>query len=81
MARRKFERDGLVMTVFINQDDSAPWMLIRANMGNREMYTLQGLHALCISRNRNAIELRRWDQAARSSMLWVRLLFDTWEGR
>ncbi|OAA53790.1 hypothetical protein SPI_09235 [Niveomyces insectorum RCEF 264] len=79
--RRWFDQDRLSVIVFMNPRNNAPYMVIRSlEMGsNNPLYSIRGIHELCISRDDSCLVLKRWSHTERCSKLWAVLYFLTWE--
>lgn len=44
------------------------------------LFSLRGVHELCINREGSALQLKRWSQSERCGKPWALLCFLTWEG-
>lgn len=43
-------------------------------------FSLRGVHELCIQRENDSIQFKRWSHSENCSKLWATLRFQTWEG-
>lgn len=43
-------------------------------------FSLRGVHELCIQRENDSIQFKRWSRSENCSKLWATLRFQTWEG-
>lgn len=79
--KRSFDNDQVSITAFINPVNNAPYFQTRTLSSNNLLpfYSLRGAHALCISRDGSALQLKRWSRSEKCSKLWAVLSFPTWE--
>lgn len=81
--RRSFDQERLTIFAFVNPFDRSAYLVIRSlDAGtNMPVFSMFGVHELCIERDGSCLVLKRWSYTERCAKLWALLYFLTWEGR
>lgn len=77
--QRKFDNDSLALIAYINSANQAPYFIMQSYHMGSQWVSIRGVHELCIQRNHNVVELRRWSRTEGVAKLWASLSFITWE--
>ncbi|KAH9886851.1 hypothetical protein F4778DRAFT_786568 [Xylariomycetidae sp. FL2044] len=77
---RSFNNDNLSVTIFLQNRDNIPFLMIRSNQADRTWITVHGAHELRIARtHQSELSLTRWSQSEDRRKTWASLSFLTWE--
>ncbi|EQL01705.1 hypothetical protein OCS_02581 [Ophiocordyceps sinensis CO18] len=79
LLRRCFNDDGISLTVYQSGGDNSPYMLLRILDDETPWFSVRGVHELCIQREDNSLQFKRWSRSEGQSKVWAVLCFMTWE--
>ncbi|RYP58916.1 hypothetical protein DL769_008749 [Monosporascus sp. CRB-8-3] len=74
-----FNDDQISLTVYLDGWSISPYLQLRIFDQGTQLFSVRGVHELCIERDGNALQLRQWSRAERRKSLWAVLCFMTWE--
>ncbi|KOS19322.1 hypothetical protein ESCO_000898 [Escovopsis weberi] len=77
--RRPFDNDKLSLIAYQDGRDANPHLLLRTYYMGGPWFSSRGAHELCIERDADSLQLKRWSRSEDCSKLWATLRFMTWE--
>ncbi|CAK7210508.1 hypothetical protein SCUCBS95973_000807 [Sporothrix curviconia] len=79
--QRSFDRERITIFAFINPMNRSAYMVIRSldTGSNMPLFSVRGVHELCIERDGNCLVIKRWSYSERCAKMWAVLYFLTWE--
>ncbi|KHO00141.1 uncharacterized protein MAM_02064 [Metarhizium album ARSEF 1941] len=76
---RCFDGDRVSLIMFLNSQDDCPYLLLRIYKDEKPWFSLRGAHEVCIMRQANSLQFRRWSMNTNNSKIWAKLYFSAWE--
>ncbi|KAH6606443.1 hypothetical protein Trco_005596 [Trichoderma cornu-damae] len=77
--RRPVDDDKISLIAYSDGRDGSPYLLLRTFYMGGPWFSLRGVHELCIQRENDSIQFKRWSRSENCSKLWALLRFQTWE--
>lgn len=77
---RPVDDDKISLIAYSDGRDGSPYLLLRTFYMGGPWFSLRGVHELCIQRENDSIQFKRWSRSENCSKLWATLRFQTWEG-
>ncbi|KAL9484786.1 hypothetical protein ACSS6W_003575 [Trichoderma asperelloides] len=71
--------DKISLIAYSDGRDGSPYLLLRTFYMGGPWFSLRGVHELCIQRENDSIQFKRWSHSENCSKLWATLRFQTWE--
>ncbi|EHK16854.1 uncharacterized protein TRIVIDRAFT_163085 [Trichoderma virens Gv29-8] len=77
--RRPIDDDKISLIAYADGRDGSPYLLLRTFYMGGPWFSVRGVHELCIQRENDCIQFKRWSRSENCSKLWATLRFQTWE--
>lgn len=77
---RPIDDDKISLIAYSDGRDGSPFLLLRTFYMGGPWFSVRGVHELCIQRENDSIQFKRWSRSENCSKLWATLRFQTWEG-
>ncbi|KAH0528121.1 hypothetical protein TsFJ059_003023 [Trichoderma semiorbis] len=77
--RRPIDDDKISLIAYSDGRDGSPFLLLRTFYMGGPWFSVRGVHELCIQRENDSIQFKRWSRSENCSKLWATLRFQTWE--